>query len=82
MNRKDVGLVLAVCLVAGVLYVFLGRGKAGDTVVITVDGREYGVFDLSEVEITVFLLVAVMVAREKIVWSNTEVHHGIAKEDY
>lgn len=48
MNRKDVGLVLAVCLVAGLLYLFLGKEKAGDTVVITVDGREYGTFDLSE----------------------------------
>lgn len=48
MNRKDVGLVLVICLAAGLLYILFGRRSKGDGVVITVDGREYGRYSLSE----------------------------------
>ncbi len=47
--RNDIILVFALLLIAavGILYLYVFRG-AGDTVRVTVDGSEYGVYPLSQ----------------------------------
>ena len=41
------GVLLCVCIAVLLVFSF-GKGKAGGTVVVTVDGEEYGRYDLAE----------------------------------
>ena len=47
--RNDIILIISLLLIAGIgmLYLFVFRGK-GDTVRVTVDGKVYGTYSLSE----------------------------------
>lgn len=49
-KNKDVILIIAVLLLAGLIAVFLGiySGETGETVRIMIDGREYGSYPLGE----------------------------------
>ena len=48
MNKKDICLILVFLLIAGIIYLFTRNGEAGNQVRITLDGKEYGTYSLSE----------------------------------
>ena len=48
MNKKDICLILVFLLIAGLIYLFTRNGEAGNQVRITLDGKEYGTYSLSE----------------------------------
>lgn len=47
LNKKDIILVVCLLLVAGVCYLVFHYGSGGEEVVIRLDGREYGVYDIN-----------------------------------
>ncbi len=50
MNRRDIFLIIGILLVAGILYLVMNQSEKGGQVVITIDGKEYGVYSLTEDE--------------------------------
>lgn len=46
MNRKDVVLIVSICLLASICYLILGKESVGDIVVVTQDGKPYATYDL------------------------------------
>ena len=48
MRKKDLCLILAFLLIAGLIYMFTRDGAVGNQVRITLDGEEYGTYSLSE----------------------------------
>ena len=48
MNKKDICLILVFLLIAGVIYLFTRNGEVGNQVRITLDGKEYGTYSLTE----------------------------------
>ena len=48
MNKKDICLILVFLLIAGLIYLFIRNGEAGNQVRITLDGKEYGTYSLTE----------------------------------
>ena len=48
MKKKDLCLILVFLLIAGLIYLFTRNGEAGNQVRITLDGKEYGTYSLSE----------------------------------
>lgn len=50
MNRRDIILIIVICMAAVILYFLTGHSGGGDQVIITVDGKEYGTYSLTEEE--------------------------------
>ena len=48
MNKKDICLILVFLLIAGLIYLFTRNGEVGNQVRITLDGKEYGTYSLTE----------------------------------
>lgn len=48
MNRKDMGLIIGILLLAAILYIFFGSANEGSMVVITLDGKPYATCSLEE----------------------------------
>ena len=48
MRKRDLCLILVFLLIAGIIYLFTRNGEAGNQVRITLDGKEYGTYSLSE----------------------------------
>ena len=48
MKKKDLCLIFVFLLIAGIIYLFTRNGEAGNQVRITLDGKEYGTYSLSE----------------------------------
>lgn len=48
MRKKDLCLILAFLLIAGLIYLFTRNGTVGNQVRITLDGKEYGTYSLTE----------------------------------
>lgn len=54
MKKKDFILIACILVIAALCYLWTSKDEAGDNVVITLDGKEYGVYDLGvDREITV-----------------------------
>ena len=48
MKKKDLCLILVFLLIAGLIYLFTRNGEVGNQVRITLDGKEYGTYSLTE----------------------------------
>ena len=48
MNKKDICLILVSLMIAGLIYLLTRNGEAGNQVRITLDGKEYGTYSLTE----------------------------------
>ena len=48
MKKKDICLILVFLLIAGLIYLFTRNGEVGNQVRITLDGKEYGTYSLTE----------------------------------
>ena len=48
MNKEDICLILVFLLIAGLIYLFTRNGEVGNQVRITLDGKEYGTYSLTE----------------------------------
>lgn len=48
MNKKDTILVLIILVIAGLLFLVTRRNVGGNEVVIILDGKEYGKYQLSD----------------------------------
>ena len=48
MKKKDICLILVFLMIAGLIYLFTRNGEVGNQVRITLDGKEYGTYSLTE----------------------------------
>lgn len=50
LKKKDMILMMSVCLLAGVMafLLYVGQGKNGEMVRVMIDGKEYGVYTMDE----------------------------------
>ena len=48
MKKKDICLILVFLMIAGLIYLLTRNGEAGNQVRITLDGKEYGTYFLTE----------------------------------
>ena len=48
MKKKDICLILVFLMIAGLIYLLTRNGEAGNQVLITLDGEEYGTYSLTE----------------------------------
>ena len=48
MKKKDLCLIFVFLLIAGIIYLFTRNGEVGNQVRITLDGKEYGTYSLTE----------------------------------